>query len=178
MFRKEEKKHTGNCRNGQKGTSILYIVSKCELIDLKGCQMTLPVYLSSSPPWPPILPFSSLPLVFSSQSSSGSESLSLLRVPSLPVQSPFRCWETSEILEHTSSGYRQTIGQSSTVNQVLFSLGDCTQLTLGDVVYLHILGISLVFLNTKDAVSDLLDRKGSIYSDKPSLVMTGELWVS
>ncbi|PPQ90149.1 hypothetical protein CVT25_012460 [Psilocybe cyanescens] len=45
----------------------------------------------------------------------------------------------------------------------------------GDVVYLNILGIGLVFLNSPDAASDLLDKRGSIYSDKPSLVMAGEL---
>jgi hypothetical protein len=48
----------------------------------------------------------------------------------------------------------------------------------GDVVYLHVLGIGLVFINSMEAAADLLDRKGSIYSDKPSLVMAGELCVS
>ncbi|KAG6808984.1 hypothetical protein H0H92_002091 [Tricholoma furcatifolium] len=45
----------------------------------------------------------------------------------------------------------------------------------GDVVYLHVLGQGLVFLNSPEAVSDLLDMRGSIYSDKPSLVMAGDL---
>ncbi|KDR70208.1 hypothetical protein GALMADRAFT_255080 [Galerina marginata CBS 339.88] len=45
----------------------------------------------------------------------------------------------------------------------------------GDVVYLHLLGIGLVFVNSPEAASDLLDKRGSIYSDKPSLVMAGEL---
>jgi len=49
---------------------------------------------------------------------------------------------------------------------------------LGDVVYIHVLGQSLVFLNSADAAFDLLDKRGSIYSDKPSLVMAGELSVS
>ncbi|KAF8965368.1 cytochrome P450 [Flammula alnicola] len=45
----------------------------------------------------------------------------------------------------------------------------------GDVVYLNLLGIGLVFVNSPEAASELLDKRGSIYSDKPSLVMAGEL---
>jgi hypothetical protein len=37
--------------------------------------------------------------------------------------------------------------------------------------------MSLVFLNTPEAALDLLEKKGSIYSDKPGLVMAGELSV-
>jgi hypothetical protein len=42
---------------------------------------------------------------------------------------------------------------------------------------MHILGLGLVFLNSPDAAFDLLDKRGSIYSDKPALVMAGELCV-
>jgi hypothetical protein len=45
----------------------------------------------------------------------------------------------------------------------------------GDVVYLHVLGQGLVFLNSPEAADDLLDKRGAIYSDKPKLVMAGEL---
>ncbi|KAI0366428.1 cytochrome P450 [Pilatotrama ljubarskyi] len=45
----------------------------------------------------------------------------------------------------------------------------------GAVVYLHIFGQGLLFLNTYEAAIDLLDKKGAIYSDKPALVMAGEL---
>jgi hypothetical protein len=48
-------------------------------------------------------------------------------------------------------------------------------LSPGDVVYIHVFGQSLVFLNTAEAAFDLLDKRGLIYSDKPSLVMAGEL---
>lgn len=48
---------------------------------------------------------------------------------------------------------------------------------LGDVVYLHVFGLGLVFLNSPDAAFDLLDKRGSVYSDKPALVMAGELCV-
>ncbi|KAF5310108.1 hypothetical protein D9619_010510 [Psilocybe cf. subviscida] len=46
---------------------------------------------------------------------------------------------------------------------------------LGDVVYLHVFGIGLVFLNSAEAATDLLDKRGAIYSDKPGLVMVCEL---
>ncbi|KAF9479201.1 cytochrome P450 [Pholiota conissans] len=45
----------------------------------------------------------------------------------------------------------------------------------GDITYLHVVGISLVFLNTPEAAVDLLDRRGGVYSDKPGFVMAGEL---
>lgn len=42
-------------------------------------------------------------------------------------------------------------------------------------MYVHVFGQGLVFLNTFEAASDLLEKQGSIYSDKPALVMAGEL---
>ncbi|KAF7368779.1 Cytochrome P450 [Mycena venus] len=45
----------------------------------------------------------------------------------------------------------------------------------GDVVHVHVVGQGLVFLSSPEATMDLLDRKGSIYGDKPALVMAGEL---
>ncbi|EIW75777.1 cytochrome P450 [Coniophora puteana RWD-64-598 SS2] len=45
----------------------------------------------------------------------------------------------------------------------------------GRINYLHVFGQGLVFLNTPEAVFDLLDKRGAIYSDKPHLVMAGEL---
>jgi hypothetical protein len=42
-------------------------------------------------------------------------------------------------------------------------------------VYVNAFGQPLVFLNDATVVSDLLEKRGSIYSDKPRMVMTGEL---
>jgi hypothetical protein len=56
----------------------------------------------------------------------------------------------------------------------------CETLTLppsGRITYLHVFGQGLVFLNTPEAVFELLDKRGAIYSDKPRLVMAGELCV-
>jgi cytochrome P450 len=48
---------------------------------------------------------------------------------------------------------------------------------LGDVCRVHIFGKSLIFLSSPEAVFDLLEKRGSIYSDKLHLVMTSDLCV-
>ena len=50
-----------------------------------------------------------------------------------------------------------------------------TVVGIGKIIYVHVFGQGLVFLNTVEACTDLLDKRGSIYSDKPHLVMCGEL---
>lgn len=45
----------------------------------------------------------------------------------------------------------------------------------GDLVYLHILGQGLVFVNSPEAASDLLDKRGAIYADKPQFTMVCDL---
>ncbi|ROW06201.1 hypothetical protein VMCG_04577 [Cytospora schulzeri] len=45
----------------------------------------------------------------------------------------------------------------------------------GPVVYLNMLGQPLVILNSAKAAQDLLARRGAIYSDRPRLVLAGEL---
>lgn len=45
----------------------------------------------------------------------------------------------------------------------------------GDVVYVHSFGKPIIILNTYEAVCDLLERRSSIYSDRPYLVMLMEL---
>ncbi|KAI6044587.1 cytochrome P450 [Pisolithus marmoratus] len=45
----------------------------------------------------------------------------------------------------------------------------------GRITYLNVFGLGVVFLNTPEAVSELLDKRGSIYSDRPQLVMANEL---
>ena len=145
----------------------------CNTVDLKSCQMK--VCLSSSPPCPP---FSSPLLVFSYLYSYGSESPSLHRVPFPQVQNLFLCLAMLETSEHKSSGSLQQIGQNNTASTDHLFLANILNPLKGDIVYLHVLGIGLVFINSIDAASDLMDKRGSIYSDKPSLVMAGELCVA
>ena len=58
--------------------------------------------------------------------------------------------------------------------------GGCSShlsILIGDVVYLHVLGQGVVFLNSHEAASELLDKRATIYSDRLSFVMLGELYV-
>jgi cytochrome P450 len=45
----------------------------------------------------------------------------------------------------------------------------------GEVCYANVLGQSIVVVSSADAAVELLDKRGAIYSDKPKLVMVGEL---
>lgn len=45
----------------------------------------------------------------------------------------------------------------------------------GELVYLNIFGQGILFVNTHEAAVDLLEKRGAIYSDKPKMVMAGEL---
>ncbi|KAG7089977.1 hypothetical protein E1B28_011601 [Marasmius oreades] len=45
----------------------------------------------------------------------------------------------------------------------------------GDICYLHVLNWNVVFLNSLQAADDLLEKRGAIYSDRPTLQMSGEL---
>ncbi|KAI0295686.1 cytochrome P450 [Russula brevipes] len=45
----------------------------------------------------------------------------------------------------------------------------------GDVVYLHLFGQGLIFLNSPAAVIELMERRSKIYSDRAPLVMVTEL---
>lgn len=45
----------------------------------------------------------------------------------------------------------------------------------GDVSSVNLLGQPMVILNSAKAAVDLLERRSEIYSDRPSLVMAGEL---
>ncbi|OJT07746.1 O-methylsterigmatocystin oxidoreductase [Trametes pubescens] len=45
----------------------------------------------------------------------------------------------------------------------------------GELVYLNVFGQGLLFVNSYEAAVDLLEKRGAIYSDKPKMVMAGEL---
>ncbi|OCH88130.1 cytochrome P450 [Obba rivulosa] len=45
----------------------------------------------------------------------------------------------------------------------------------GDITYLHVCGLSVLFLNSAEVAIDLLDKRGAIYSDRPPLVMATEM---
>ena len=58
------------------------------------------------------------------------------------------------------------------VRFILVSLAQSAQLLtvcLGEIIYLDILGKELVLLNSEKVANDLLDKRSSIYSDRPQL---------
>lgn len=74
-----------------------------------------------------------------------------------------------------ATDWSKVYGEPSAPLSVPSRLSDT--LGTGKVVYAHVFGQGLVFLNTAEACADLLDKRGTIYSDKPHLVMCGELYV-
>ncbi|KAF8958419.1 cytochrome P450 [Flammula alnicola] len=47
--------------------------------------------------------------------------------------------------------------------------------TYGDLIFFHGLGNNLLVLNSMEAINDLLEKRGSIYSDRPIFTVVGEL---
>jgi hypothetical protein len=47
----------------------------------------------------------------------------------------------------------------------------------GDVVYVEALGKKIIILGSATAVNDLMERRSSVYSDRPNFVMQNELYV-
>ena len=46
---------------------------------------------------------------------------------------------------------------------------------IGDVMHLTVLGKSLVIVSSKEAIAELFEKRGSIYSDRPIIPMAGVL---
>lgn len=45
----------------------------------------------------------------------------------------------------------------------------------GDLVGLNVLGTKILVLNSHKAVTDLLEKRGNVYSDRPVFIAVGEL---
>ena len=64
------------------------------------------------------------------------------------------------------------VRSSTDANLLLTRLCVCVA---GELVYLNIFGQGLLFVNSYEAAVDLLEKRGAIYSDKPKMIMAGEL---
>lgn len=51
----------------------------------------------------------------------------------------------------------------------------CSLFFPGSVIHVKAFGHAVVVLNDIQALSDLLDKRGQVYSDRPKLVMAGEM---
>lgn len=90
----------------------------------------------------------------------------------IPLMGNFRDLTTKEFWLPVTKWAKQ-YGESSIDTQDF----QMTTGVAGDVIYLYVPGQSLVYLSSPEATCDLLDKRGSIYSDKPSLIMSRELCV-
>lgn len=45
----------------------------------------------------------------------------------------------------------------------------------GEIVYLNVLGQQMIILNSSKAAIDLLDKRSATYSDRPVIMMCGEI---
>jgi hypothetical protein len=50
--------------------------------------------------------------------------------------------------------------------------------TAGDIIYIHLLGQPMIILSSEETVRDLMDKRSSIYSDRPRFVLSSELFVA
>ena len=46
----------------------------------------------------------------------------------------------------------------------------------GDVIYLSVVGRPIVVLNSAEAARDLMDKRSANYSDRPRIVVIGEMY--
>ena len=82
---------------------------------------------------------------------------------------------------NTAGAMDNSSEMESTIRCVYFLVYDkeCEGLTIficaGDIVYTHLFGKGIIFLNSIDVVNDLLDKRAPLYSDKPRLIMANEL---
>ena len=52
----------------------------------------------------------------------------------------------------------------------------CPCITIGsDIIYLNLAGNDVIILDSHEAVTELLEKRSSIYSDRPRMPMLGEL---
>ena len=74
--------------------------------------------------------------------------------------------------QHSRSGRRLTVRWPTFLPQFEFSPHVLCQ---GDLVGLNVLGTKILVLNTQKAINDLLDKRVSVYSDRPVFTAVGEL---
>lgn len=75
-------------------------------------------------------------------------------------------------------GSRRRSGDRNTV--IVFLLKSCfchSDALVGDVVYVENLGNPMIFINSYHAAVELLEKRSSIYSSRPRIVMSCELCV-
>jgi hypothetical protein len=57
----------------------------------------------------------------------------------------------------------------------VLDLWNAPQSVTGDVVHVKVLGQPVIFLNTEETATDMLEKRSSIHSDRVKTVMINEL---
>lgn len=95
---------------------------------------------------------------------------------SLQGRGLFRCWEIFSTFQRYVSGRPLPSGTIVGVSPVIYTPASALITSLpGDVSSATMLGQRIVVLNSVQAAVDLLEKRGSIYSDRPVMTMAGEL---
>ena len=101
----------------------------------------------------------------------------------LPVQKAIPSWAISSTYPPLTSG-RNLLNLANSMVRYLsqiptrFSLLHgriLTSLLVGEITYLNVLGQKMIVLNSSKAAVDLLDKRSSNYSNRPVLMMGGEI---
>ena len=74
----------------------------------------------------------------------------------------------------TFTAWKATFGMIPTVS-VFFCFLFLIQFSSGDIVHLQGLGQSIIILNSKQAIDDLLEKRGNLYSNRPRYTVVGEM---
>lgn len=80
----------------------------------------------------------------------------------------------SKIDRHVLAQWKDRFGKVS-LRSLQSNLTDTFPTIIGELLFLKAFGYSVLVLNSPDAVYDLLDKRGHIYSHRPRFVMAGEL---
>ena len=49
---------------------------------------------------------------------------------------------------------------------------------VGDMVFVRVFGMNVLFLNSYEAVNELLHKRGALYSDRAHLVLACDMYVT
>ena len=81
------------------------------------------------------------------------------------------------ISHEESHGRRIPNGETCTVRELflIVRLNVKSSLSLGPIVHVNALGQNIIILNDARYAVDLFDKKGALYSDRPTLIMAGHV---
>ena len=69
----------------------------------------------------------------------------------------------------------KTYGECSSLVAANSQVGKLTLRPIGDMISVRLFGTPYLFLNSAEAVMDLLHKRGALYSDRPHLTMACDL---